>query len=194
MKDHRRSLKSLLPMLGICLLGLVLAACSPGRGLQPIPEYNGTVYQLGVGDQLRIITFGEQSLSQDFRIGDGGYIAVPLLGNVRAAGLTSTELGKTIEGELLKQKLLRNPSVAVEVVNYRPISVLGEVAKPGQYPYQPGMTLLTAIASAGGFTYRSVEDYAYVVRPNDATTTVGKISPQDYVKPGDVIKVYERLF
>ena len=89
---------------------------------------------------------------------------------------------------------MRNPSVAVEVVSYREVSVLGEVAKPGQYPYQPGMTLLTAIAAAGGFTYRAVEDYAYVVRDIDSKTVAGKITPQDYVKPGDVIKVYERWF
>ena len=82
----------------------------------------------------------------------------------------------------------------MEVETYRPISVLGEVAKPGQYPYQPGMTMLTAIAVAGGFTYRSVEGYAMVVRQAQPDAVTGKILPQDYVKPGDVIKVYERLF
>lgn len=182
-------------MLWAGLIGLsLLAGCAPGRNLEPISDYNGTVYRLGVGDQLRIITYGEQQLSQDFRIGDGGNIAVPLLGNVHAEGLTSGELGTEIADQLRNRKLLRSPSVAVEVIMYRQVSVLGEVAKPGQYPYQPGMTLLTAIASAGGFTYRSVEDYAYVVRQVESKTVIGKITPQDYVKPGDVIKVYERLF
>ena len=176
------------------LLAGCLSACSPGADLAPLPPYDGTVYRLGVGDQLRLLTFGEQSLSQEFRIGDGGNIAVPLLGNVKAAGLTTTELGHNIEASLKSRQLLRNPSVVVEVVNYRPISVLGEVAKPGQYPYQPGMTMLTAIAAAGGFTYRSVESRAYVVRSEEPKTEVGNIVPQDYVKPGDVIKVYERVF
>lgn len=171
-----------------------LAACSPGADVPPLPPYDGTVYRLGVGDQLRLLTFGEQSLSQEFRIGDGGNIAVPLLGTVKAAGLTTTQLGQTIEAALKQRQLLRNPSVVVEVVNYRPISVLGEVAKPGQYPYQPAMTMLTAIAAAGGFTYRSVETRAYVVRSEDSKTVTGNIVPQDYVKPGDVIKVYERVF
>lgn len=192
-KAKRTSSPRLLLSTGLLAMGL-LAGCAPGRNLPPVTEYNGTVYRLGVGDQLRLITFGEQSLSQEFRIGDGGNIAIPLLGSVHAAGLTATELGSQIEGNLKSRNLLRNPSVAVEIVSYRQISVLGEVAKPGQYPYQPGMTMLTAIAAAGGFTYRSIEDYAYVVRPADNTTTSGKITPQDYVKPGDVIKVYERLF
>lgn len=176
------------------LVCVLLGACAPGRDLPPIPRYDGTVYRLDVGDQVRVITYGEQQLSQDFRIGDGGNIAVPLLGDVHAAGLTSAELAAGIARELRTRQLLRNPSVAVEVVAYRPISILGEVAKPGQYPYQPGMTLLTAVAAAGGFSYRAVEDYAYVVRQADPRPTTGIITPQDYVKPGDVIKVYERLF
>ena len=182
-------------MLALGAVGMLhVSGCAPGGDVPPLPQYNGTVYRLGIGDQLRLVTYGEQTLSQDFRIGDGGNIAVPLLGSVHAAGLTTTELGKQIEADLRSRKLLRDPSVAVEVGAYRPISVLGEVAKPGQYPYQPGMTMLTAIASAGGFTYRSVEGYAYVVRPEERASVIGKIMAQDYVKPGDVIKVYERLF
>ena len=65
---------------------------------------------------------------------------------------------------LRRGNLVHNPSVAVEVIAYRPIYVLGEVNKPGQYPYQPGMTVVTAVAVAGGFTYRAVEGYAAVVR------------------------------
>ena len=180
----------------LCIMGLaaLAAGCSPGGDLTPVADYNGNVYHLGVGDQVRVITYGEQQLSQEFRIGDGGNIAVPLLGSVHAEGLTSNQLGENIAGQLRQRNLLRNPSVAVEVIVYRPVSVIGEVAKPGQYPYQPGMTMLTAIAAAGGFTYRSVENYAYVVRQDNPTPVVGKIAPQNYVKPGDVIKVYERYF
>jgi polysaccharide export outer membrane protein len=180
-----------------CLIGLgLLTGCAPGSGLTPVAEYNGNIYHLGVGDQVRVITYGETQLSQEFRIGDGGNIAMPLLGGVRAEGLTSNQLSDNIAAQLKQRNLLRNPSVAVEVVEYRPISVLGEVAKPGQYPYQPGMTMLTAVAAAGGFTYRAVENYGYVVRLNDANTTpvIGKILPQNYVKPGDVVKIYERYF
>ena len=171
-----------------------LVGCAPGAGLPQVPQYDGTVYHLGVGDQVRVITYGDQQLSTDFRIGDSGAIAVPLLGSVRAAGLTSVQLASSIANELRTHDLIRKPSVSVEVTSYRPISVLGETSKPGQYAYQPGMTMLTAIAVAGGFTYRAVEGYAMVVRQNGPTTIIGRISPQDYVMPGDVIKVYERYF
>ncbi len=182
-------------VLALALAPLVgLAGCTPGSGLVQVPQYDGTVYHLGVGDQVRVITYGDQQLSADFRIGDSGAIAVPLLGSVRAAGLTSVQLASSIASELQSHDLIRKPSVSVEVTTYRPVSVLGEISKPGQYAYQPGMTMLTAIAVAGGFTYRAVEGYAMVVRQNGATTTIGRISPQDYVRPGDVIKVYERYF
>jgi polysaccharide export outer membrane protein len=72
--------------------------------------------------------------------------------------------------------------------------VLGEVNKPGQYPYQPGMTVVTAAAVAGGFTYRAVEGYDSVVRTQDGQATEGKAMRQAFVQPGDVITVFERRF
>ena len=80
------------------------------------------------------------------------------------------------------------------MTSYRPIFVLGEVSKPGQYPYQPGMTVVTAVAVAGGFTYRAVKDYASVVRTLDGVAVEGKAVRQGFVQPGDVITVFERRF
>ncbi len=173
---------------------LLLAACSPGGDLQPIGEYKSTGYHLGGGDRIRIITFGEDQLTGEFRVDDQGHIALPLLGTVQAAGLTPQQLDASISDELKRRKLLRDPSVSVEVVAYRPVFILGEVAKPGQYPYQPGMTMLTTVAIAGGFTYRGVQDYAEVVRTVDNQAVEGKITPLSFVAPGDVINVYERRF
>jgi len=85
-------------------------------------------------------------------------------------------------------------SVAVEVASYRPVFVLGEVAKPGEYPYRPGMTMLTTVAVAGGFTYRAVRDYASDVRTNGDQAVQGKITPLSFIAPGDVINVFERLY
>jgi polysaccharide export outer membrane protein len=171
-----------------------LAGCAPGLDLPPVPPYQPGVYKLGVGDQLRVITFGEEQLTDDFRVSENGTIAFPLLGNERAAGLTTAELATKLAKELQDHQLLKDPSVSVEVTAYRPISVLGEVAKPGEYPFRPGMTMLTAVAIAGGFTYRAVQDYSLDVRQSDGKTVEGKLTPQDYVAPGDVIKVYERTF
>ena len=180
------------PLLAVLLL---LAACSPGANLQPIPEYaNHDTYRLGSGDQIRIITYGDDQLTGEFRVDDQGRIALPLLGTIKAAGLTPDELGGAVAGGLKSKKLLRDPSVSVEVLAFRPVFVLGEVAKPGQYPYQPGMTMLTTIAVAGGFTYRGVQDYASVVRTTNGKAVEGKVTPRSFIAPGDVVYVYERRF
>ena len=176
------------------VVALLLGGCSPGRGLTSLPDYHAAGYTLGSGDQVRIITFGEDQLTGEFRVDDQGRISLPLLGSVTAAGLVPQELESKIGGGLKSRNLLRNPSVSVEVLAYRPVFVLGEVAKPGQYPYQPGMTMLTTVAVAGGFTYRGVQDYADVVRTNKGTAQEGLITPSSFIAPGDVIKVFERRF
>jgi polysaccharide biosynthesis/export protein len=119
---------------------------------------------------------------------------LPLVGAVHAAGLTSADLEAAVGAALRRGKLVHNPSVAVEVIAFRPIYVLGEVNKPGQYPYQPGMTVVTAVAVAGGFTYRAVEAYAGVVRTIEGKSVEGRASRQSTVQPGDAITVFERRF
>jgi polysaccharide biosynthesis/export protein len=99
-----------------------------------------------------------------------------------------------VSAALVRAQLIRAPSVAVEVTVYRPIFVLGEVNHPGQYPYQPGMTVVTAVAVAGGFTYRAVEDRASIVRSVDGKAVEERAERQTYVEPGDVITIYERRF
>jgi polysaccharide biosynthesis/export protein len=173
---------------------VAVAACSPGANLPALPDYNGRVYRLGGGDQVRIITFNVDQLSQTFRVNDSGNLALPLLGSVHAAGLTTGELGTRIARELQRKSFVRDASVSVEVAEYRPVFVLGEVNKPGQYPYLPGMTALTAVAVAGGFTYRAVQDYAEVVRSSGDTAMIGKVSPESFIAPGDVVKVLEQRF
>ena len=177
-----------------CLLCLLAVACAPGRGLPDLPAAAPGAYRLGAGDVIRLITFGEDSLTGEFRVSDSGTIALPLVGTVQAAGLSPDALAARVSEALLKGNLLRAPSVSAEVETYRPIFVLGEVSKPGQYPYQPGMTVVTAAAVAGGFTYRAVHDYASVVRTQDGVAIEGRASRQSFVQPGDVITVFERKF
>jgi len=177
----------------VVCLALILLGCAPGRGLAPIPPGNSE-YRLGVGDTVRLITFGEEQLTGEFRVNDAGAIAVPLLGDVRAAGLTPAELQSSVRTAFQRARLLQNPSVAAEVTAYRPIFVLGEVNKPGQYPYQPGMTMVTAVAVSGGFTYRAVRNTASVVRSVEGLAVEGTAMRQTYVQPGDVITIFERWF
>lgn len=180
-----------LPLLAIACL---LSCCAPGHDLPLLPSMSGGEYRLGPGDMVRIITYGEDPLTGEFRVSDQGTIALPLAGTVKAAGRTPHELQEAVAATLKKGDMLKQPSVSVEVANYRPIYVLGEVNKPGQYPYQPGMTVVSAAAVAGGFTYRAVEDYASVIRTVEGDSLEGKASRQALVQPGDVITVFERKF
>ena len=181
--------------LGWCLAVLLaLAGCSRVKNLPPLPEPADAAYRLGVSDQVRLLTYGEESLSEIFRVNDAGNIALPLLGPVRAQGLTTDELGRAIVAELGRRSLIRDASVSVEVVEYRPVFVLGEVNRPGQYPYQPGMTVLSVAAVAGGFTYRAVQDQAAVVRLVNGKPVEGRADPLTVLRPGDVVTIYERLF
>jgi polysaccharide export outer membrane protein len=174
---------------------LFCASCAPGSGLAPLPSYSARTYQLGGGDQVRVIVYGEDQLTGEYRVDDQDKIALPLIGTLTVTGLSSEQLASKIAGDLKQRNIIRDPSVSVEVLAYRPIYVLGEVARPGEYPYQPGMTMLTAVAVAGGFTYRAVQGYASDVRTtNTHSPTEGSITPLTVVAPGDVIKVFERRF
>lgn len=179
---------------GFAMVCLLLAACSPGSGLPSLPATPAGPYRLGVGEDVRIITFGEERLTGQFRVNDRGDIAVPLLGTIPANGLTTTELEQSIAKQLTVKKVLLNPSVSVEVMQYRPVFILGEVSKPGEYPYQPGMTVLTAVAIAGGFTYRAETGYASILRTTDGHAVEGRVPRGREVRPGDVIDIYERYF
>jgi polysaccharide biosynthesis/export protein len=186
---HARTARVLLP----CLIGLAaLVGCR--AKLPPLPPSDTSDYKLGPGDKIRVITFGGQDLTGEFRVNDSGEIAVPLIGTVHAAGLTPKQLEQRLAADLSRSHLFKNPSVSVEVVAYRPIFVLGEVSKPGQYPYQPGMTVLTAVADAGGFTYRAVDDSFSIVRTMNGRAIEGGANRQTFVQPGDVITVFERHF
>lgn len=185
----------LLSRVAIFTAAISVAGC--GSNLRPLPQVSGTTsYKLGAGDEIRVITFGDDKLTAQFHVSDNGDIAMPLLGNVKAAGLTPSQLGHEISAELTKKQLLNNPSVAVEILNYRPIFVLGEVSRPGQYPYQPGMTVIQAVSMAGGYTYRAVTDSADVVRKqgNESQPIEGLATKNSILEPGDVVNIQERTF
>ncbi len=178
-------------------LGLVaVAGCTaPGSDLAPLPDANAAAYRLGPTDQVRITVFNDPRLTGEFRVGDNGQIALPLVGAVQASGRTTTEVSRAIEQEMRSKALFRDPSVAVEVITYRPIFVLGMVERGGQFPYQPGMTALTGVAVAGGFNYRAVRDYVSITRIGDDGRPREYRAPREAVlMPGDTITVFERRF
>ena len=111
-------------------------------------------YKLGPNDRTRIIVFGQPSLTGEFVLDGNGVLAFPLVGNINARGMTPSQLQQTI-AQKLDTDWIKNPSVSVEVSTRRPFYVVGEVQKPGSYPYVTDMNVLNAIATAGGETYRA---------------------------------------
>ncbi|PKQ07061.1 MAG: polysaccharide biosynthesis protein [Alphaproteobacteria bacterium HGW-Alphaproteobacteria-12] len=149
-------------------------------------------YQLGSGDRLRVIVFGEPELSGEFDVGGSGVVALPLIGQVRADGLTLSAFEDAVETKLQDGYLI-SPRVSVEVLNYRPFYIYGEVSNPGQYPYTSSMTVLNAVAVAGGYTYRANQGKVYITR-GEGNEVEYPASQAVKVLPGDVLRVPERFF
>ncbi|GAA0553795.1 hypothetical protein GCM10008941_37260 [Rhizomicrobium palustre] len=122
-----------------------------------------------------------------------GQVQLPLIGQVRAASLTIHEFVNEVAGAL-KGGYLNDPKINVEVLNYRPFYIIGEINKPGEYPYENGLNVLGAIALAGGYTYRANDKDIYVRRAGTDQEVVLKASTATRVYPGDIIRVAERLF
>jgi polysaccharide export outer membrane protein len=150
-------------------------------------------YKLDTGDRLRVTVYGHEDLSGEFEVGGSGTVSLPLIGEVRASGLGAKQLEEMIIGQL-KPNYLKNPSVTVEVLNYRPFFIIGEVKAPGSYPYVNGMRALNAVAIAGGYTYRAKKSKIYIMRAGDAQREKEVANPETLVLPGDVIEVPERFF
>ena len=164
---------------------------------RPVPAYvvpiEIGVYTLDSGDKLRIVVFGQDTLSNTYTVDAAGLVTMPLIGGVHARGLTTQQLAGAIAGRL-KQSFLRDPSVAAEIDTYRPFFALGEVTYPGQYPYVPNMTVEAAIAIAGGFTPRAYKSTVEVTRKFQGAAARIKLPMQAPVLPGDTITVGERWF
>jgi polysaccharide export outer membrane protein len=149
-------------------------------------------YRLGTGDQLRVIVFGEAELTGPFQVGSQGTIAYPLVGEVQAAGLTLPEFTETLQQGLAKY--IRQPIVSVEVTNYRPFFILGEVADPGDYDYSARLTVQNAVAMAGGFTYRANQRRVFIKHANETEEREYQLTTTTPVLPGDTVRIAERRF
>lgn len=185
------------------VLGLSLVGCSGGAAPPPLvaaPEGTGgegtqvvaSVYKLGPADRIKITVFNHQDLSGEFSLDGAGNFAMPLIGEVQAGGLTSRELEQRIQ-DRLKDGYLIDPQVSIEVMNYRPFYILGEVKTPGSYPYVDNMTVLNAVALAGGFTYRAKQN-AFLLQRGGSNSQAVTVGGQQPLLPGDIVTVQERFF
>jgi protein involved in polysaccharide export with SLBB domain len=163
---------------------------------KPAAEQGGATnaqYRLSVGDKLHIVVFGQDDVSGDFQVDGAGNITMPLLGQVAAANRTVNQLQTDITTALDRDYIV-NPKVSIEVLNYRPFYILGQVASPGSYPYVSGMDVRQAIAIAGGFTPRARTSTVRVIRQSEQGTVKIEATPDVPVFPGDTIEVQRRLF
>jgi protein involved in polysaccharide export with SLBB domain len=181
-------------LLAVLLVGADLAAAQVDvPAALPAAETSDSTYKLDSGDRVQISIFNQADLSGEFQLDGNGQFSMPLIGTVSAQGLTPAELESLLVSRF-KPDYLVNPRIFIQVMNYRPYYLVGEVLGTGAFPYVPGLTYLTAIAKAGGFTYRAKKDVVYVVRADDPTQTELKLDVEEKVQPGDIVRIAERLF
>lgn len=178
----------------ILLAALLSSGCASNFAKLPkLAAVPSGSYLLGPGDGLQVTVFGEADLSGPLRVNDSGAVSMPLIGPVQAAGLTVPELQRRLI-ELLNKKAVKSPDVTVQINEYRPFFILGEVKNPGSYAYVPDMTVLTAVAIAGGYTFRASENEVSVTRKSEGANREAQASRNSRILPGDVIYVFERHF
>lgn len=184
----------------VALLSLALGACSTagGRAIDTGERFaakqdNNENYRLGIGDRIRIIVYKEDTLTGEFQVNAAGDLAYPLIGDVKATGETTQALAEALR-QRLADGYLRDPRVSVEVLNFRPYFILGEVKTPGQYPFAAGLTAVNAIAAAQGFTPRAEKRAIWIRQSGSDEEKLYKLTPNLRIQPGDTIRLGERLF
>ena len=178
----------ILAMAGLC------AGFSLRASAQTSPSASSAEsYVLGPNDRIRLKVYGEPDITGEYEISNSGQVSIPLAGHITAAGATTRQLEKSIASALAKG-IVRDPRVNVEIAQYRPYYILGEVKKSGEYPYRHGLTVLDAVASAGGFTYRANENKVFLRRAGAGAEETFPLDAPVPVYPGDNIRIPERYF
>jgi polysaccharide export outer membrane protein len=175
------------------LLGGLGSACAAGAAPGSGANANPPAYRLGSGDQLRITVFGEADLTGQYIVNSAGAVAFPLVGDVAAQGKTLPEFTAVLTDALVPG-YLRNANVAVEVMNYRPFFILGEVRTPGSYTYSANLTVMNAVATAQGFTYRANKGIVFIKHAGEDSERRYRLTTTTPVRPGDTIRIAERIF
>jgi len=196
----RTELKGIIQLI-FCVLCLGLAtACQSApvsSSSTTLPTAAGETYdgdyRLGPADQLRVTVFGHADLSNQYTVASNGTISFPLIGDIDAAGLTVAEFQRVTEARL-SEGYLKSPRVTAEIMTFRPFYILGEVSRAGEYPYTNRLTVLNAIATAGGFTHRANRRVVAIKGFEDTEERRVELTPTTYVQPGDTIRILERFF
>jgi len=197
--------REFLPMMMLRVVGAIILAVSVvGCSSSPpsvsavdaaaaSPRASAGAYALGPNDQLRVQVYNEPTISGDYTIDGAGFLAIPVAGRVRAMGLTPAQLERRIAAKL-NNGMLKDARVTVQVSGYAPFYIRGEVKKPGEFPYRPGLTLGDAVALAGGYTYRADESKAYIRAAGAGVEVTRPLDVDPPIAPGDNIRIPERFF
>lgn len=183
-------------LVGCFGLAFMLSACA-SETAPPLPASEigkpPHPYMLGVGDKVRVTVYREPELSGEFEVGGAGTIAVPMVGEVPVKGLTRTQAQDAIT-QRLAHGILQDPSVSVDIYDFRTFAILGEVQRPGTYAAKEGTTLTDAIAMAGGYTYRANEKRVLLRRGKTGPFYQVRVEENVTVEPGDAIRIEEVHF
>ena len=195
-----------------------MAACAAGPAPDPSPQQSvqtaapptapksaivnpiGDGYRVDSGDKVKITVYNEPTLTGTFVVDGQGVVSMPLIGDVSVKNLTVQELQRLIETKLKGnpaagvQGYVRNPQVSAEVANYRPFYILGEITRPGEYPFISGLTVMKAVAAAGDFTYRADKNKIFIKSMDSPDEHEVRLTPSTLVRPGDTIRIRERFF
>lgn len=172
--------------------GSAKVALSSYAGPVPIRD-SDRPYILGPGDRVRLKVYDDQNLSGEYEVSSAGFVSIPLVGQVKASGLTTIQLEKALTARM-KGRIAQDPKINIEVAAYAPFYIYGEVKKAGVYPFQPGLTVADAIATAGGLTYRADESTIYLQHAGAVTQDAVRLDVPTRIFPGDNIRVSERMF
>lgn len=191
-------IKKALSWVAVLAIGLQLCGCITDYGpvtsdSVPLTPYS-VASRLQTGDELKIIVFGEDALSGIYDISPAGTITMPLVGSIPAAGRTTTEVARALTRAYVSGKFLAEPKISVSVVTYQPFYIFGEVLTPGKYPYTSGLNVLTAVATAGGFTYRASKTSVLIRHLGQNVWQEYSLAAPILIEPGDLIRVPERYF
>lgn len=180
------------------LLMLPLAACTQTTG--PVlsaadfaQRYPAAVDTLGPGDRVRIALYGDESMTGEYDVLADGTISLPLIGAVKAQGLSIEQLRQAVETRLAAG-FYASPRISAQMVSSRSVYVLGEVNRAGAFPFVPDLTLSKAAALAGGYTYRARTGVVAVRRAGAAEEVLVTADQAMPLAPGDTVRVLERHF
>jgi protein involved in polysaccharide export with SLBB domain len=146
------------------------------------------------GEKLKITVYGEEALTGDYDVNPAGYVTMPLIGAIKAAGRSQSEFGKDVADRYHRGGFLQDPHVTATIVQFKPFYVLGEATTPGEYPFRSGLNVHTAVAMAGGFTYRASRTYVLIRHVGDDVWKEYSLAEPVPIAPGDLIRVPERYF